>query len=246
MLAGILWEQARPDAYQVRYEGELDGAAFSAPVVADHDLPVSGNDHRLAIGNLFDELAHRVAAGEEVRVRFDECRGHPVEIRAEAVDLEPKSFDGGDRPDGCPAERDDPLDVGSESTERVLNADSYDRWQEGEGCAVRLDVVTTLPGDAHGNWESVTFLVLGEPATPGRHYLHDPEARLADAVDRSRVLAADELPPTASDTGYRRGPVARPGRADPGLRHRGQARRGVRARPGPADLLLLSTVGSRP
>ena len=72
-------------------------------------------------------------------------------------------------------------------------------WTDAAGTRVPTDVVTSYRGPEHCDWESVTILQLGE-----QQYLRDPDRLLTEEVP-TRFEGDVELPPDATDTGYRRG-----------------------------------------
>lgn len=72
-------------------------------------------------------------------------------------------------------------------------------WTDHDGDRVPTSTITSFPGPAHCDWQSVTFLYLDD-----RQYLRDPQHRLA--METVAPYAGDvELPPDAVDTTYRRG-----------------------------------------
>ncbi len=210
--AQALWNESRPDVYVVWYEGDVDGRERSERVLADRHLVVVGNDHRFAIDNLFEELSSRLARGESVRATFDEELGYPTEIDTDGLDVASKLFDGSSRVNGCEdATPGGPTDVGSEASERVLNAELYSRWHNEAGCPVRTDVITTIAGAAHCNWEDLEYLIIGDPIgtaitdETALNYVRDVDDLLGgfDHIDRSRTLDVDQLAAAVIDTGYR-------------------------------------------
>lgn len=92
----------------------------------------------------------------------------------------------------------------------------YHRWTDLDGCPVRVDVIAQTAGPDHCEWQSVTFLTVGDPVgvpfdnptvSDARRFVWDPEGALppVDDVSRSDVVARVDLPSTAFDSGYRDG-----------------------------------------
>lgn len=116
----------------------------------------------------------------------------------------------------CGSEAGAPTDLSVEPS-HWLAYGTYQRWQDVEGCDVRIDVITHRLGSDHCGWEAVEFIVIGDPlgssigreqATDGAStYVWDPTGALGtdDRADRRTSLRVEDLPPTAADTGYRQG-----------------------------------------
>lgn len=92
------------------------------------------------------------------------------------------------------------------------SGDAEPAWTR-NGTAADPREVTSFAGAAHCDWQSTTFLSLGWPlgtraahVGQARHYVRDPQGVLGgDYRDRLRTDQAP--PPSAVDTGYRRGDV---------------------------------------
>lgn len=75
-------------------------------------------------------------------------------------------------------------------------------WTDADGQPLPASVVTSRPGSAHCEWESVTFLTLGEDDD---RYVRDPEGKFGRCSTGVPYDGDAELPSDAVDTGYRRG-----------------------------------------
>src|SRR5687767_4445595 len=65
------------------------------------------------------------------------------------------------QPRVCEAERGTANDVAHEPDWRRYG--DFDTWTTADGCAVRVDVLTSRPGAQHCNLESATVLITGRP-----------------------------------------------------------------------------------
>lgn len=72
-------------------------------------------------------------------------------------------------------------------------------WTDAQGNRVSTRAIVSFPGPEHCNWQSVTFLHLGD-----EQYLRDPAGHL-DEMTAGPYDPAAALPTDAVDTGYRRG-----------------------------------------
>lgn len=72
-------------------------------------------------------------------------------------------------------------------------------WTDRDGNRVPTSTITTMQGDAHCDWQTVTFLHLND-----QQYLRDPQHLLSGSTVRPYDGDA-QLPADASDTGFRRG-----------------------------------------
>jgi hypothetical protein len=115
-------------------------------------------------------------------------------------------------PHECDAEPGSPTDLSVEPADWEAFGD-HQRWTDGSGCKVRLDVISHIHGAAHCDWESAEFITIGRPlgAATGvyteetiNRYVWDPEHVLFDGPLADSIDLAD-LPQTAIDTGYRQG-----------------------------------------
>ena len=93
-----------------------------------------------------------------------------------------------------------------------LDYGEYQRWTDVEGCPIRVDVISQTQGPDHCDWQSVTFLSIGDPigepfetAADMRRFVWDPDEVLprVDNISRHDVVPSSQLPPAAADTGYR-------------------------------------------
>lgn len=100
------------------------------------------------------------------------------------------------------------------------SADYLQRWATTDGCAVRLDVLTTVEGeDSCGGkaaGEIVMGVPLGRPTTKSSvvGYIRDPEGVFGHRATSAAFDEDAELPAAAADTGYRQDDAAlwmRPG-----------------------------------
>lgn len=122
---------------------------------------------------------------------------------------------GADNPRGgheCEAESGSPIDLASEPKD-WLQYGSYLRWIDGDGCLVRIDVISHHHGAAHCGWERMESISIGRPfgssiaagssTETTNRYVWDPQGVLPDGPLGSELDLAD-IPDTALDTGYRR------------------------------------------
>jgi hypothetical protein len=71
-------------------------------------------------------------------------------------------------------------------------------WTDAAGAPVPTSKIQAWRGPEHCDWQSMTFLTLGEAT-----YVRNPQSDLAEYFDRPYLAHAD-LPADAVDTGYRR------------------------------------------
>jgi hypothetical protein len=91
-----------------------------------------------------------------------------------------------------------------------LDEREYVRWQDVDGCPVRVDVVGHVYGDIACGWERVEFIAIGWPvgtsyagaATEHRYYW-DPDGLLGEIAPPTSVMPRSDMPMSASDTGFR-------------------------------------------
>lgn len=110
----------------------------------------------------------------------------------------------------CDAEPGSAIDLASEPSDWLQHG-TYLRWTDGDGCLVRIDVISHHHGAAHCGWQSMEAITIGRPfgssiasgASAGNRYLWDPQAVLPDGPFGVELSLAD-MPDTALDTGYRR------------------------------------------
>jgi hypothetical protein len=98
-------------------------------------------------------------------------------------------------------------DVASEASWAV-GQDWFERWRDETACAVRADVLFSTAGASHCNWESIRFLYYddGRPVSKGSApYVRDRHGILTGVSFEDSFAKLDEVPPTARDSGYRRG-----------------------------------------
>ncbi|MGW1543845.1 hypothetical protein ACWCPM_27010 [Streptomyces sp. NPDC002309] len=76
----------------------------------------------------------------------------------------------------------------------------YDLWTDADGDRVPFAELHTFQGDAHCDWQSVTFLTTREGT-----YARDPEGAFHAAMLTGPYLPATRLPADARDTGHRLG-----------------------------------------
>jgi len=111
----------------------------------------------------------------------------------------------------CDSPSGSPTDLSSEPAD-WLDYGTYLRWTYGEGCLVRIDVISHHQGAAHCDWEQMQWITIGKPL--GRsieddsaenigRYLWDPRGVLPDGPFGAEIERTD-LPESASDTGFRR------------------------------------------
>ena len=133
------------------------------------------------------------------------------------MDLTTRDFIPIARPAGCPSEPGSATDLASELAGAWLHND-FVRWFDESGCEVRVDVIRQLEGPTHCGWESATFITIGTPigepveidgvgSDGARTYVWDPEVVLVyiDGIERDASLRIEDLPDTASDTGFSAG-----------------------------------------
>lgn len=115
------------------------------------------------------------------------------------------------RVSGCPSEPGSPTDLDAEPA-TWLAFGTYLRWTDGEGCSVRIDVISHIQGATHCDYQAAEYLTIGRPlgasidgAEPGQiaRFVWDPTGVLPGGP-WGETLPVDELPPGAVDTGYRR------------------------------------------
>lgn len=122
-----------------------------------------------------------------------------------------EAADGERAPEGCGATAGARDDLAAEPA-AWLEAAEYIRWQDVDGCPIRVDVVAHSRGSERCNWEDVDFLTIGVPigasidgAEEARTYFWDPTG----ALDQVPIGAGSEsieslyLPESAIDTGLR-------------------------------------------
>lgn len=147
----------------------------------------------------------------------DEGAGRTSFCDPDGVRWDPATRTGGPSEEGatpepheCAADEGSDIDVAHEPDWRQY-AD-YMPWTDQNGCLLRIDVLAERPMPEHCGWESARVLItgptMGQPyAADSVHYVRDPEGVLEmPALTESLRLDAT-LPPTALDTGYRRGAV---------------------------------------
>lgn len=214
------WDQAAVPGYYLRMDGEIDSIGADVELLVDGDSVKSLNgspDHEaLTVNGLFDLLEEVADSNVDSVVSFDESLGYPTRIRVATdsadLDLTLRDFERFERPQGCRSERGSPTDLDAEPAEWLLYG-QYTRWSDTAGCPVRVDVISQYDGPEHCGWQGVDFLTVGRPIgtsfkddeNTADTYVWDPDDRLADVddIDRGRHIDITELPPTATDTGYR-------------------------------------------
>ena len=113
-------------------------------------------------------------------------------------------------PRECDAQPGSPIDLAAEPQD-WLQFGTYLRWTDGDGCLVRIDVISHHHGAAHCGWQSMESITIGRPfgssiaagASTANRYVWDPQGVLPDGPFGSELTLSD-LPDTALDTGYRR------------------------------------------
>ncbi len=122
--------------------------------------------------------------------------GVPDELRAETDDVA-----AGDC--ATPVEG-----VSDLAAEPEITANRF-RWQDSRGCDVRIDVIANSFVDDHCEGDAVEIMGVGTPLgeqidTGGRIFYWDPDNALMRG-DGTATMSVSDLPPTAVDTGFRRG-----------------------------------------
>jgi hypothetical protein len=118
--------------------------------------------------------------------------------------------DDADRaPEGCGAEAGGSDDLASEPAE-WLDDEEYIRWQDVDGCPIRVDVVAHVRGDEQCAWQDVDLLTVGVPlgaSTAGnaerRTYYWDPSRALSEMPIGVGTIEREHMPESAVDTGLR-------------------------------------------
>ena len=113
-------------------------------------------------------------------------------------------------PRECDAQPGSPIDLAAEPQD-WLQFGTYLRWTDGDGCLVRIDVISHHHGAAHCGWQSMESITIGRPlgssiaagASTANRYVWDPQGVPPDGPFGSELTLSD-LPDTALDTGYRR------------------------------------------
>lgn len=216
------WGADEPAAYHWRADGFVDDQSvdISMIIVGGEAESISGSGLGLdfAPDGLFAQIDAALRAGTEVRGSFDSEAGYPKRVViGDAVDLTTRDFIPIPRPAGCPSEPGSATDLASERAEAWLYGE-YARWFDESGCEVRIDVIRQHDGPTHCGWESATFITIGSPigerveadgvdSGGARTYIWDPEGVLVyiDGIERDVSLPIEDLPDTASDTGFSAG-----------------------------------------
>jgi hypothetical protein len=116
-----------------------------------------------------------------------------------------------ERPVGCPSDPGSPTDLASEPV-TWLAFGSYLRWVDGQGCSVRIDVISHIRGDAACGYQGAELLTVGRPigtsidgAAPDgiSRFVWDPTGVLPGGP-WGEGLAIVALPPGEAETVYRR------------------------------------------
>jgi hypothetical protein len=135
--------------------------------------------------------------------------GAPAQPTSGTVQVGGPTGGGATQPQGCEAEPDSPIDIASEPA-HWLNFGEYFRWFDGNGCPVRIDVISHTAGAEHCQWQAVEFITIGRPlgeavdqlspATANR-YIWNPDGVIPGIAEATEISRSD-LPDGAIDTGY--------------------------------------------
>ncbi len=75
-------------------------------------------------------------------------------------------------------------------------------WEDASGARVPVTEIVSFQGAEHCDWQDITFLRLG-PEDDAEQYVRDTSGKLTDFL-RTTYDGSAELPPSATDTGFRR------------------------------------------
>ncbi len=219
-LARRLWADSRVNVYQQLYEGRINGSRESALVkFADGVIRQRRLDPAefgtYDVESVFDQMDDARAAGQQVQAQFEPELGYPTRVviydqGVEIVDLTSVSFQWAIREPGCETGTGSALDLSEEPLGFVLTG-TRTRWQDPEGCPVRLDVISDNTGPPHCDLDGARFLTVGTPVgslpedDTRRAYVFDPDRTLTGAVrgEWGSIGGPELVPDSAVGTGYR-------------------------------------------
>lgn len=128
------------------------------------------------------------------------------------VDFEEEGTFTVTRPVGCDAQSGTPIDLNSEPA-RWLAFGDYLRWFDGDGCPVRVDVISYILGAEHCGWRQAEFITIGKPLGAPVESLSSDRANryvwnaggVIDGMAPGESMTRPDLPTSAFPTGYSRG-----------------------------------------
>lgn len=141
---------------------------------------------------LWPQSGWRQEAARDGRVLFS----YDVEAKTKAAVVVTLDEDGATYADDWVAEAIAWCDV-SEYPEDLPAAGAPQVWTDRTGRRVPTTTVQSFPGPEHCNWQTVTFLEVGD-----REFLRDPDGELADFVEQPGYAPDVPLPVGATDTGW--------------------------------------------